>query len=30
MVSHPVTSDEFLAALSGGQDVADTSRGYQP
>jgi len=28
MFSHPVTSGEFLAALGGGADVADTSRGY--
>lgn len=28
MFSHPVTSDEFLAALTGQEEVADASRGY--
>ena len=29
MFSHPVTSEEFLSALSGEADVADASRGYE-
>ena len=28
MFSHPVTSDEFLAALTGHDEVTDASRGY--
>ena len=28
MFSHPVTSDEFLAALAGQREPADASRGY--
>jgi nicotinamidase-related amidase len=29
MFSHPVTSEEFLTALTGDGEVADTSRGYE-
>ena len=29
MFSHPVTSEEFLAALTGDGEVADASRGYE-
>lgn len=30
MFSRPMTGDQFLAELRGEQDVADTSRGYEP
>jgi hypothetical protein len=28
MFSHPVTSQEFAASLTGGADIGDASRGY--